>query len=268
MRRAKLSLCGWMITFAVCVGYSLSFPLQLNAQSCPNGSQAQNGVYNSTCSNGNPGVVGSPAFIDASVFVGSGTNQSSTICGAIYGILSGAFYSYPATTGAVIDARGISGAALTCTSGKTPWNNGTTSLSVPSNILLPAGTIVISTGWVLPPNTHLIGQGDNISAGTTTTIQATSGMSGDMIAYCSSTAPSQNPPASPSCVGIAVENLVLNGNGSSVNGVVNYYAGSLSYVNHVSLYQVLGTGLLIGSEANGSGPYTNIICNCLARRSG
>jgi hypothetical protein len=32
----------------------------------------------------------------------------------------------------------------------------------------------------------------------------------------------------------------------------------LSYVDHVSLYQILGTGLVIGGVATGSGPYSNI----------
>jgi hypothetical protein len=48
--------------------------LQLNAQNSCSGSQGQNGVYNATCNNGNPGVVGSSAFIDASQFGASNTN--------------------------------------------------------------------------------------------------------------------------------------------------------------------------------------------------
>ncbi len=230
------------------VGSVLLCPSKAAGQSAGN-----NAIYNSsgTCS---PNCAASPAFIDASVFIGNGTKQSSNICGAIYGILSSNFYAYPAA-GAVVDARGISGtAALTCAAGTTPWNNGTTTVSVPSNILLPAGTIVISTGWVLPANTHLFGQGDNISSGTV--IQAASNV-GDMIAYCSSVVPPQNPPPS-SCTGIGVEKLVLDGKGNSVNGIVNYYAGSLSYVDHVSLYQILDTGLVIGGVATGSGPYSNI----------
>ncbi len=101
---------------------------------CPSGAAGQsagnNAVYNpsGTCS---PTCAASSAFIDASVFLGTGNNQSPTICGAIYGILSGKFYNYPGT-GAVIDARGISGtAALTCAAGTTPWNNGTTAVTVP-----------------------------------------------------------------------------------------------------------------------------------------
>lgn len=51
---------------------------------------------------------------------------------------------------------------------------------------------------------------------------------------------------------------MLDGRGNSVNGVVNYYAGSLRYADHVGLYQILGTGLLVGGVATGSGPYSNI----------
>ena len=243
-RKVMLVRATTFLSLTALIGLVLLCPNTIIAQSTGN-----NAIYNSagTCS---PHCAPSPAFIDASMFIGSGSTQSPTICGAIYGILSGAFYNYPSTVGAVIDARGISGTtALTCTSGKTPWNNGATALNVPSNILLPAGTIFISTGWVLPSNTHLIGQGDNTSSSMTgTVIQASNAFSGDMIDFCPSTP----------CVAVGVENLVLNGNGRSVNGIVNQYSGSLSYVNHVSLYKILGIGLLISGVATGSGPYTNI----------
>jgi hypothetical protein len=39
---------------------------------------------------------------------------------------------------------------------------------------------------------------------------------------------------------------------------VNAYAQDNSYVDHVSLYQIRGTGLLVESNATNSGPYTNI----------
>jgi hypothetical protein len=128
---------------------------------------------------------------------------------------------------------------------------------MPSTILLPAGIIVISAGWVLPTNTHLIGEGDNTSSGSV--IRAASNV-GNMISFYSSFLPPPNSPAS-AYTGIAVEKLVLDGNGKPVNGVVNNWAGSLSYVDHVSLYRILGTGLAIGGVASGSGPYTNINFN-------
>ena len=238
------------------VGIFLAFvTLTASVLLCPGKAVGQslgnNAVYSSsgTCS---PKCAASPAFIDASV---SQQLNQTNLCDTLFNIFAGnpPNPAYPAP-GAVVDARGINGTALTCAAGRTPWNNGTTFLNVPSTILLPAGTIVISTGWVLPANTHLFGQGDNIASGTV--IRAASNV-GDMIAYCSSIVPPQNPPPS-SCTGIGVEKLVLNGNGNSVSGIVNYYAGSLSYVDHVGSYQILGTGLLIGGAATGSGPYSNI----------
>jgi len=214
-----------------------------------------NAVYNSS-GNCSPNCAASAAFIDASV---SQQLNQTDLCATIYNIFKGikGNPTYPAA-GAVIDARGISGStALTCAAGTTPWNNGATSVSAPSNILLPAGTIVISTGWVLPVNTHLIGQGDNIASGTV--IQAASNV-GNMISFYSSLQRPPNPPTIP-YTGIAVEKLVLDGNGKPVSGIVNNFAGSLSYVDHVSLYRILGTGLAIGGVASGSGPYTNINFN-------
>jgi hypothetical protein len=43
----------------------LALPLRLNAQNTCSGTSGQNGVYNPTCNNRNPGVVGSPAFMQA-----------------------------------------------------------------------------------------------------------------------------------------------------------------------------------------------------------
>ncbi len=68
------------------------------------GTQGQNTICTSTSQTGCPTNMGSSAFIDASMFIGNGNKQSSNVCGALYGILSSNFYSYPAT-GAVIDAR-------------------------------------------------------------------------------------------------------------------------------------------------------------------
>lgn len=233
----------------VLIALAVVFPNRAEGQSVGN-----NAVYNTsgTCS---PNCAASLAFIDASA---SQTLNHTSLCDTIFNIFAGNSPNpaYPAA-GAVVDARGINGTALTCTAGKTPWNNGTTVLNVPSTILLPAGTIVISTGWVLPVNTHLIGQGDNIASGTV--IQAASNV-GNMISFYSSLLPPPNPPTS-AYTGIAVEKLVLDGNGKPVNGVVNNWAGSLSYVDHVSLYRILGTGLVIGGVASGSGPYTNINFN-------
>jgi len=152
-------------------------------------------VYNSS---GN--ITASPSFIDASVT--QQLNQTD-LCATVYSIFKGTRGNppYPAT-GAVVDARGISGAtALTCAAGTTPWNNGTTTVSVPSTILLPATggatptPIIISTPWILPANTHLIGEGDGLpSSGSApgTTIQAKNGFSGSMIQFGSPSCPPVN----------------------------------------------------------------------------
>ena len=222
--------------------------------------QAQNSQgQNAVCTTGpscSP-TIGTSAFIDASVFLKPAT-QGKDLCDTIFYIFT---HNYPGT-GAVIDARGISGATnLTCTHGS-PWTE-STSVGVPSTILLPAGTIVIPSAWILPPNTHVIGQGDNIGSGTTLPAckQAVNGCSftgtTTMIQFglsslCTST-----------CTGISLENLNLDGqgqmiNGQAINGILNGFSQDLSYVDHVSLYQILGTGLSVMGNANNSGPYSNI----------
>jgi len=213
--------------------------------------QGQNAVFNSTT-----GIAGSGAFYDASTFVGVG----STLCSVIYTVLN--LSTYPTTTGAVIDARGLNAGntTMTCATGTTPWNNGTATLTYPSTILLPPGVIIIPTTWILPPNTRLIGEGDGISPSgsspvTTpgTTIQALPSFASasPMIQFGSSSCGT--------CTAISVENLVLDGHGLSINGIVNQYAQDQSYVDHVGLLQILGTGLLIKGSAENSGPYTHIV---------
>jgi hypothetical protein len=152
MRYAKGSTLAIMllaITAALVCGVSV-FPILANAQ----GSPGQNAVYNSS-----NGIVGSSSFIDASVFGA----QNTDICAVLKGILTSP--NYP-PSGAVIDARGIPGATHTsmiCSG--SPWAGITN--PPPSTILLPATTaaapIVISSKWILPSHTHLIGQGDAIT---------------------------------------------------------------------------------------------------------
>jgi hypothetical protein len=133
------------------------------------GSQGQDAVYNSIA-----GIVGSPSFIDASMFGFSGTN----ICAVLNGILSSSTVTYP-PSGAVIDARGLPG--TTGTSMKcplSPWNG--IANPPPATILLPATSgatptpIIIYTPWIIPSNTHLIGEGDGIGSSAATTIQVSS----------------------------------------------------------------------------------------------
>jgi hypothetical protein len=140
------------------------------------------------------------------------------------------------STGGVIDARGLpgnTGTSMTCTA--SPWAGITT----PSTVLLPQGPIVMGPTWVLPSNTHLIGEGDNDPAASAistpgTTIQASSSTSGTMIQFA---------PAS-GASGISVERLTLDGKGTTgLNGIVNQNAGNNTYVDHVTLYRLVGVGL-------------------------
>ena len=62
-----------------------------------------------------------------------------------------------------------------------------------------------------------------------------------------------------------MENLTLDGQGQlgqTVTGITNGFSQNGTFVNHVSLYQVFGTGLLVeasnGGNASSSGPYSNI----------
>src|SRR5579859_5943000 len=188
--------------------------------------------------------VSSVAFIDASKF-----GSSSDICTTIQNIL--AAYAGSAHSGIVIDARGF-GSSPPCTGGN-PW--GAIGSLPPSNtVLLPVGTIMISSTWTLPQNTRLIGQGPN-----STIIQA-SGLTGDMIdmgiagTACGGA-------SSTDCQGVVIEHLGLNqGAISGVNGIVNQYSQELSYIDDIVLTNFSGgTGLtLIGGNADNSGPYSNI----------
>lgn len=169
--------------------------------------------------------------------------------------------SYPAK-GAIVDARGLpgsTGTSMSCTT------NPLSGVTKPSTILLPATgstPIVISTTWVLPSNTRLIGQGDGVPVTSNFTpgtwIQASGVMStATMIQFGSSSiCPSSV------CTGISVENLTLDGQAIFLNGITNDYAQDSTYLDHVTFYQLLGTGLTLSTAgsgtANNSGPYTNI----------
>jgi hypothetical protein len=194
-----------------------------------------NAVYNASgnCSTSSA-CAGSSAFIDA--FILSNINNTD-LCTTIHNILQPATYS-----AAVIDARGISGSALTCAS--SPWGSGSGYLSKPSVILLPAGTITTSVPWVVPGNTKLIGvaKGNALNVGgginyvLETTIQA-SFTSGAVVQLGDSHCPSSI------CQGISVEHLTIVGDGPNVNGIENDNCGSQCTVDHVTLIEVLGTGL-------------------------
>jgi hypothetical protein len=218
----------WLFLGAVIaiVGCFSVFPTAVLAQGLPP-NQGNNAVYYQSGSSGTC-CQGSGAFIDASVF----TSLTQTVCQTLYDVLVAS--SYP-STGTVIDARGLNSTNtnMTCAAGWTPWNNGATFLDKSSTILLPAGTIVIPTPWVLPQYAHLIGVGDSIvsASGTWTT-------SGTTIQACKSSSPSctfsgdmidfGGSPACSSCTDISIENLALDGQGQSINGIVNQYSQALT----------------------------------------
>jgi len=177
--------------------------------------------------------------------------------------------TYP-STGAVIDARGLNSVNTNMTCSASPWGSGSGYLNVPSVILLPAtgasNPIKIPSTWILPNGTKLIGQETTdpaLNTGGTplqTTIQAASSMTSGtpMIQF----GDSSHCPSS-ICTGISVEHLTLYGNGNSLIGIQNENSQDLSFVDHVTLYHVLGTGLSVGVNSSGgsalnSGPYTKI----------
>jgi hypothetical protein len=218
-------------TFAVSIVLGLVMPFARPALAQNPGNNA---VYNSTT------LAGSPAFIDATVLV------KGDICGTINSILTG-------STGAVVDARGFLPPTV---HGSQPCgSNPFSGVSNPSTVLLPASTILLSTPWILPSNTRIIGEGENTVLRACTNSMCVSQFSGDMIDMGSSS-------CSP-CSGIVVEHVTLDGQSLSVNGIVNSYAQESSYVNDVAMLNVLSTGLsVVGPGANGSGPYSNINSTC------
>jgi hypothetical protein len=258
-RAARLSTIGKFLPIVAIVmcGFSV-LPTPVKAQSICSGAAGNNAVWG-TCTGSGFEIVRSTDLIDASPFGRNNTN----ICAVLNGILSSASIQYPAS-GAVIDARGLpgnTGTNMTCTI--SPWGSGSGYINVPSTILLPAGTITIPSSpgtWILPNGTKLIGEG-TATNGTGTTILAGSNFTTGtpMIQLGDSHCPS------PGCTGISVENLTLNGAAQNINGIQNQNSQDLSYVDRVNLYQILGTGLLVGSStpgnANNSGPYSNITFN-------
>jgi hypothetical protein len=152
----------------------LVLPAGLPAQVCtPSGAQGNNAVYNTTCNNGGPGILGSSAFIDASTFTGSTTNN---ICAILNFVLDPTKHILP-STGAVIDARGLgpnsTNTSLTCTASS--WTGIAAS---PSTILLPAGVILIPKTWTLPDGTKVIGEGAGGFEGSSNPLASTTTMRG------------------------------------------------------------------------------------------
>jgi hypothetical protein len=227
----------------------------VSAQTPPDGYNAV--CLTSTCTATGIGttIASSSAFIDASVFCPSGgcstTYGGNDFCYAVNLALDELATGGLSTYGGVVDARGINpGGAHTCS--YTPFTSPHT-ITTPSTILLPSGTYTIYQTWILPDRTRIIGEGNNPNNGTL--IYASSSFPGSSLIQMGSSTlcPSAQ------CYGISVEYVFLSGvNISGLNGIVNQYGGTSSFVDHVNIYHVLGTGLVIGGSASDSGPYSNI----------
>ena len=212
--------------------------------------------------NGNKAVYGlnrvspSQVWIDASAFCGSYGCSNPQHAVDFCAVLNDALQTLP-PQGAVVDARGIVPSSMgSQTCGGNPWGNPYTSITAPSTVLLPASTINITATWTLPNNTKISGEGRN------TILTAIGSFSGTAIISMGS---SESCP-SEGCSGVAVEHLKLmdSSNGGLLNGIVNAYSQTPSYVNDVSLNTIGGTGLVIGGPLPGaidSGPYSNIDFN-------
>jgi hypothetical protein len=251
----------WRATLVLALGYFMTGTYAQAQCSTMQGFNTVYGLCNST------NQQGSIAPVDASQLPGT------DICTQIQNSFQ-AYLSIRNTYGIVVDARGINpGTTQVCTGGAlggNPWANWGTIKpgSLPSVVLLPAGIIQISKTWVMPQLARLVGEGPGL-----TILQATTNLSEmiDMGPSSASNSPSfcaldPNNGAS-DCPGVAIEHLGLDGNSSNVtvtNGIVNYYAQELSYVDDVAFSNIKGTALSLtvpqaqdGNWQN-SGPYSNL----------
>jgi hypothetical protein len=219
--------------------------------------------------NGDPGVwlssgkEASGAYIDASAFCTSGCSTSQDFCK----IVNEALHALPAS-GGVVDARGInSGGSNTCTNTTPYYFSGGYTITSPSTLLLPAGTISANKTWILPNASKVIGVGSGASGYGVTTLVAPSTGSGWMIQMGPNNSSSTLTPCTSAplghCTEIAVEDLTLQG-GASINGIVNGQAQDMSYVKRVNMYQIGGIGLEVwqgdtNNSAQNSGPYSDIV---------
>jgi hypothetical protein len=125
MKGTTRSASGWMLSaFAAVIGGLFSV---CSTPAVGQGSQGQDAVYNSS-----NGIVGSSAFIDASVFANS-PPPPLNFCTVLNYVLT---HSFPAV-GAVVDTRGLPftnpPTSMTCT--MSPWGSGSSYVNVPSTIL-------------------------------------------------------------------------------------------------------------------------------------
>jgi hypothetical protein len=237
------------------------------------GVQAQNPGNNAVYPQTGNTITFSPAYIDASVW--DGMNTKGDVCADIWEALNSVLSGNPPM--AVIDARGIPQPSTGFSCSATPWTFGATIGMLPSVILLPAGVITIQTGWVLPDQTRIIGEGADPNEVSGTIIRSSPSFPGSnyMITFGSTTGTdsihcTQQGPYI--CNGMGIENLTLDGNNNSnVNGIENIAAQERGYVDHVSFVNFNGIGLCVGTggttvcggvttggQGTNSGPYSNM----------
>ena len=233
--------------------------VQAQTQICSS-NEGYNAVYGNC--NGQTGVVGSTALIDASAWCNGDCSQ-----GDICKFIADAIAVLPSNVGGTVDARGVAyRGGETCTVNPFAQSSG----NVPVTVLLPPDIISIQRTWILPSNTHIIGQGGNSQLIPTSKPPFTPDPNNPVPAMVEMGNASVCPSG---CTGISIEHVKLDGalltvNNVGLTGIYNNYAKDGSYVDDVSLYRIsavfnqpattLTTGLLIDSGAAGSGPYTNI----------
>jgi hypothetical protein len=269
MKQITLLKSRWfLIATIILLGCVVGLPLPAHAQICPATAIAGNNTVYETCT-GTTTKVGSYAYVDVAAF---DPTVADDICTKIFNTLSAA----STVAGSVLDARGVlpgSGTSQTC--GINPFN-GITKTSI---VLLPAGTIVLSAAWGIPGTTQVIGEGPGV-----TTLQANATSFTD--AYVFSASGGNSNPAmihmgTPNTTstfvrnlafGIKVLHLSLDGQGQKVgttfiDGIDNTNAEEQSYVEDVTINNILGNGLYLGIDPGGSGdgaadhsgPYNEIV---------
>lgn len=254
------------------LGYMLTNSPEMSAQSA--GSKGDKAVYFGTTVST---IHGSTAYVDATAWQGT----SNDICHIInQALVNGSF----PTAGVVIDARGIQntaggGAFLTCANDTTPWLQKPGSSYVytrtPAVILLPSANICITTPWIIPDQTRVIGAGEFGPFGTViwaangSNPPGCSGIGSNFSDANSSTSPSiiymgfngtpkitstVNYPSAPcpntTCTDVGVKDIQLVGEAmptsSGLIGINNSASQPLSYIDQVEFSYIPGTGLTSG----------------------
>jgi hypothetical protein len=262
MKHAKEWIASGNVSRVLILVVACSSVFSLDSLSQSAGNHA---FYNPSTGSTGTTLSGSAAYIDV-----ASAQPSTNICSAIYNVLSSSSYPGPGT---VVDARGVT--SLSCSASESPWYNGTSSTSSQSDILLPAGTIVIEYPWIIPSQTRIFGEGESL-----TTIQAAASpsFSGSKMLLMGANATNSSNTTS-LCTGnsnddyisfaVGISDLTVDGNSNTINGIENCNAEEGSYVERVNIMRVAGTGLYLGTvlstgagtdgTSNHSGPYNDLI---------